>query len=209
MKDFYIVACLVFMTTNIMAAGDPAAGKDKSAVCAACHGADGNSMVPAWPTIAGQHEEYLYQQLLDFKSGKRDNPQMAPILIPLSEEDLSDLSAYYASQTPKQLTAKEQIIVNGEESTARLIDAEYIYRVGNPETGLSACMACHGPNGAGNPAAKFPSINAQHADYTAMTLKAYKSEMRKNDANMIMRSITSKMTNEEIDIIANYLQGLY
>lgn len=208
-KHTLLFVCLSLMTTNIFADGDPVAGKEKSTVCAACHGADGNSIVPAWPSIAGQHEQYLYQQLLDFKSGKRENVQMAPILIPLNEQDFADLAAYYASLPAKQLTAQERITVNGEEVSARLTDAEYMYRVGNPETGLSACMACHGPNGAGNPAAKYPSLGGQHAEYTATTLRAYKSEARKNDANEIMRSITSKMTNEDIDIIANYLQGLY
>jgi cytochrome c553 len=209
MKLFYSAVCLLIFTANVFASGDPVAGKEKSAICAACHAADGNSTIPAWPKIAGQHEDYLYQQLLDFKSGKRENPQMLPILIPFNEEDLSNIAAFYASQTQTQGTASKTITINGEELDAKIIDAEYMYRVGNPDNGLSACMACHGPNGAGNPAAKFPAINGQHAEYTATTLKAYKSEARANDPNSIMRSIASKMTNEDIELIANYLQGLY
>lgn len=181
------------------AAGDPTAGKSKAAVCAACHGPDGNSTNPAWPTIAGQHEEYIYKQLLDFKSGKRENPQMSPIIANMNEVDLSDVAAYFSDQTRKPGLAKP----------TNLLTAEHLYRAGDPKTGLAACTACHGPDGAGNPAAKFPSLSGQHAEYTITTLKAYKSEARKNDPNGIMRDIASKLSNSDIEIIANYLQGLH
>ena len=190
---------LTLAATCCYAAGDPAAGKTKAAVCAACHGVDGNSTTPAWPKIAGQHEEYLYKQLLDFKSGKRKNPQMSPIISTMSEQDLSDVAAYFSTQTRKLGLAKP----------SNLLSAEHIYRVGNPSTGLAACTACHGPDGAGNPAAKFPALSGQHAEYTIATLKAYKSEVRNNDPNGIMRDIASKLTNSDIEIIANYLQGLH
>ena len=207
---FYVSACFLFITTtNTIAAGDPVAGSKKSAVCAACHGADGNSAIPAWPSIAGQNEEYTYKQLLDFKSNKRDNPQMSPILAVMSDQELADISAYFASQKAKPASTKLRIMIDGEERSASLDSAEYMYRFGNPDTGLAACMACHGPNGNGNPAARFPAINGQHAEYTATTLKAYKSEVRNNDPNKIMRNIASKLSNAEIDIIANYLQGLH
>lgn len=181
------------------AAGDPAAGKSKAAICAACHGVDGNSATPAWPNIAGQHEEYIFKQLLDFKTGKRENAQMSPIIATMNDQDLSDVAAYFGSQTPKQGFAKP----------ANLLTAEHLYRVGNPNLGLAACTACHGPNGSGNPAARFPALGSQHAEYTIATLKAYKSEVRNNDPNAIMRNIASKLTNSDIEIIANYLQGLH
>lgn len=181
------------------AAGDPVAGKSKAAICAACHGPDGNSATPAWPKIAGQHEEYIYKQLLDFKAGNRENAQMSPIVSTMNEQDLSDVAAYFSSQTRKQGLAKP----------ANLLTAERMYRVGDPGIGLAACTACHGPNGSGNPAANFPVLSGQHAEYTSTTLKAYKSEVRNNDPNAIMRNIASKLTNSDIEIIANYLQGLH
>ena len=139
MKLFYSAACLLLFTTNVVASGDPVAGKEKSGICAACHGADGNSTIPAWPKIAGQHEDYLYQQLLDFKSGKRDNPQMLPLLMTFNEEDLSNVAAFYASQKQTPGTANKTITIGGEEVEANIIDAEFMYRVGNPDAGLSAC----------------------------------------------------------------------
>lgn len=194
-----ITATLMLAAFQAGAAGDPVAGQSKSAVCAACHGVDGNSPTAAWPKIAGQHEDYIYKQLIDFKSGNRDNPQMSPIVTTMSDDDLGDVAAYFGSQTAEPGFARPE----------NLLLAERMYRVGNPETGLAACSSCHGPDGSGNPAAKFPALGGQHAEYTIATLKAYKSEARSNDPNSIMRNITSKMTNLDIEIIANYLQGLY
>ena len=194
------VTCMLTLAASwCYAAGDPAAGKSKSAICAACHGPDGNSTTPAWPKIAGQHEEYIYKQLLDFKSGKRENAQMSPIIANMSEQDLSDVAAFFSSQAGKP----------GQAKPANLLSAEHLYRAGDPATGLAACTACHGPDGAGNAAAKFPALSGQHAEYTIATLKAYKSEARKNDPNGIMRDVASKLTNSDIEIIANYLQGLH
>lgn len=194
-----VIGLLTLSAVCCYAAGDPAAGKSKAAVCAACHGPDGNSTNPAWPKIAGQHEEYIYKQLLDFKSGKRKNAQMSPIIANMSKQDLSDVAAYFSSQTRKPGFAKPE----------NLLTAEHLYRAGDPKSGLAACTACHGPDGAGNPAAKFPSLSGQHAQYLITTLKAYKSEARKNDPNGIMRDIASKLSNSDIEIIANYLQGLH
>lgn len=195
-----VFACLYTLTaTQAIAAGDPVAGKSKAAICAACHGPDGNSTNPAWPKIAGQHEEYIFKQLMDFKSGKRDNPQMSPIISTMNEQDLSDVAAFFSTQAPKSGVAKP----------SNLLTAERIYRAGNPDTGLAACTGCHGPNGSGNPEAKFPTLSGQHAEYTITTLKAYKSEVRNNDPNSIMRNIASKLTNDDIEIIANYIQGLH
>ncbi len=195
---FVLTSSLMLISIQAGAAGDPVAGQSKAAVCTACHGVDGNSVTAAWPKIAGQHEEYIYKQLIDFKSGNRDNPQMTPIVATMNDEDLSDVAAYFSSQKAQP----------GFAAPENLLTAERMYRVGDPGSGLASCSACHGPNGSGNPAAKFPALSGQHAEYTIATLKAYKSEDRNNDPNSIMRNIASKLTNSDIDIIANYLQGL-
>jgi cytochrome c553 len=179
--------------------GDPAAGEQKTAVCVACHGNGGVSTTPIWPNLAGQHAQYTRKQLHDFKSENRSNPQMSPIIVTLTDADIEDLSAYYASLAAVAAEAAPQAILEGES----------IYRAGNPKTGLVACSACHGPDGSGNPAAKYPALSGQHAEYTAATLKAFKAETRANDDKKVMRSIAAKMTNQEIDAVANYIQGLH
>lgn len=194
-----LLSILALFISQITLAGDPDAGRAKSQICAACHGIDGNSTNPIWPDLAGQHEEYTIKQLMDFKSGQRQNAQMSPMASPLTEQDMEDLAAYYAAQSHKLGMAKPEHIELGQT----------LYRAGNPKTGLVACMACHGPTGAGNPAAKYPALMGQHADYTASQLKAYKAESRNNDANSVMRSIAGKMTNSEIDAVASYIEGLY
>ena len=149
--------------------------------------------------LAGQHAEYTVKQLHDFKSGARKDPQMTPMAMPLTDADIVDIAAYYAAQPVKPAYARPESVELGER----------LYRAGNPRTGLSACMACHGPDGAGNPAAKYPRLAGQHADYTATQLQAYKSETRDNDMNSAMRSVAGKMTNEEIRAVADYVQGLH
>ena len=180
-------------------AGDPAAGQQKSAVCAACHGPDGNSTNPTWPKLAGQHVEYTEKQLHDFRDKHRDNAQMSPMATPLSDPDIADLAAYFASQTGSTGVARTEYLELGEK----------IYRAGNPRTGLPSCMACHGPNGVGNGAAGYPAIAGQHAEYTAIQLKAFKAEQRANDKDSIMRTIAGKMTLKEIEAVSDYIQGLH
>lgn len=186
------------VASNTFAAGNPAAGKAKSQTCAACHGADGNSMNADFPKLAGQHEEYLYKQLMEFKSGKRANAIMAGQVAGLSEQDMMDLAAYYASQTVKAGTADETKVAAGEA----------IYRGGNAASGVAACMACHGPNGAGNPQAKFPALAGQHAKYTKAQLMAFAKGDRANDAGHMMRNVAAKMTEAEMDAVAEYIAGL-
>ena len=201
-KTFSYALCSILLlgvANTTIAAGDAAAGKEKSMLCAACHGADGNSVNPMWPSLAGQHEEYTIKQLHEFKNGKRNEPQMSPMAMPLSDQDIEDLAAYYASQKAKPAYAADEELELGEK----------LYRAGNAKTGLAACTACHGPDGAGNPAANYPSINGQHADYTAAQLQAFKTEKRNNDTNSMMRSVAGKMTNEEIQAVSNYIQGLH
>lgn len=180
-------------------AADPDAGKQKAQLCAACHGADGNSVTPAWPNLAGQSSEYLIKQLSDFKSGARKNPQMAPMAAPLSEADMADIAAWFHSNQTRIGAASPDLLDAGQK----------LYRHGNAETGVPACMACHGPDGAGNPAAVYPLLSGQHADYTTAQLQAFRSGERNNDPNSIMRIVAAKMTDAEIKAVADYIQGLH
>lgn len=180
------------------AAGDAEAGKAKSAMCLACHGADGNSPVPNFPKLAGQHPDYIAKQLAQFKSGERTDATMNGMVAALSEQDMLDLAAFYATQK----------VVVGMAAESDLELGQTIYRAGDPSSGLSACAACHGPQGEGNPMAKFPSLSGQHADYTALQLKNFRSSTRNNDAGSMMRMVAKKMTDDEINAVAQYIQGL-
>lgn len=180
------------------AAGDPKAGETKAAVCLACHGPAGNSIVPMWPKIAGQHPEYLYKQLMDFKSGARANEQMSPQVIPLNEQDFLDLAAYFANQAQTPGAADPASVELGEQ----------IWRAGNPSSGVAACTGCHGPDGSGLGLAKFPRVSGQHATYTEQTLKHFRDSVRKNDPNAMMRGVAARMTDAEIAAVSQYIQGL-
>ena len=185
---------------GVQAAGDASAGKTKSAVCAACHGADGNGSPanPAWPKLAGQHPGYIQKQIMDFKSGDRQDPTMAPMAAPLSADDAADLAAYFSSQKT----------ITGKAAPDQVAAGKRIYRGGNPESGVAACMACHGPTGVGNPAANYPAISAQNAAYVEKALKDFRSGTRNNDSGSMMRGVASKMTDAEILAVAQYVQGL-
>ena len=180
------------------AAGDPAAGETKAAVCIACHGPAGNSLVPTWPKLAGQHPEYIYKQLMDFKGGARANDQMSPQVIPLNEQDFQDLAAYFSAQ--------QQTPGATDPSLAEL--GGRIYRGGNPETGVAACTGCHGPAGVGLGAANFPRLAGQHAQYVDQTLKYFRDGARANDPNGMMRGVAARMTDNEIAAVSQYIQGL-
>lgn len=185
--------------TQAQADGDAAAGKAKSASCAGCHGADGNSVNPEWPNLAGQGGGYIVKQLHDFKDGNRENAVMAPMAAPLTDADMQDLAAYFSSQTRKEGAADESLVELGEK----------IYRGGNPSSGVAACIGCHGPTGAGNPAANFPALSGQHAKYIENQLNVFKSGARGNDAGKMMRSVAAKMTEKEIQAVSSYVQGLH
>jgi cytochrome c553 len=180
------------------AAGDPKAGEAKSAVCLACHGPNGNSLVPTWPKLAGQHPEYIYKQLMDFKSEARKNEQMSPQVIPLNEQDFADLAAYFASQTQAPGVADPAAVELGGR----------IYRGGNPASGVPACSGCHGPAGSGVGLAKFPRIGGQHATYVDQTLKYFRDGARANDPNGMMRGVSARMTDAEIAAVSQFVQGL-
>ena len=193
---FAAVLMLLAVGQSIADSGDVARGKTLSQTCVACHNADGNSVNPVWPKLAGQHATYITKQLQDFKSGKRDNAQMKVIVANLSLEDLQDLGAYYADQEIKPGVARAENIEMGER----------IYRYGDKAAGVPACMACHGPSGAGNPGAIYPALSGQHALYTATQLKMYKAGER---VNSVMLSVTDSMTDEQIESVSNYIQGLH
>jgi len=200
-----IVACLLATSSAggaaDLAAGDPAAGQTKSAVCAACHGTDGNSPAnPLWPKLAGQHPGYIVKQLQALKAGTgRTDPTMAPMAAPLSDQDMADLAAYFASQSTKI----------GAASPAQVTLGEKIYRAGDKDSGLPACMGCHGPAGMGNDPANFPRLSGQHADYTVKQLMAFRSGERKNDLNGMMRDVANKMTNDQMKAVAQVIAGLH
>lgn len=188
-----------FLLTTVHAAGDAEAGKSKSAMCAACHGPDGNSPAPTFPKLAGQHADYLAKQLAEYKSGERQNATMNGMAAALSEQDIADLAAFYASQK----------VTLGEAAEDKVAAGEAVYRAGNTATGVSACAACHSPTGSGNPMANFPSLSGQHADYTVLQLKAFRAGERANDAGSMMRGVAKKMTDAEIEAVSQYIQGLH
>jgi len=179
-------------------AGSAEAGQAKAATCVACHGLDGNSVNPEWPSIAGQHAEYIVKQLKAFKSGTRTNVLMAPMTATLSDQDMLDLGAYFSAQRAKGLEADASKVTLGQK----------LYRGGDQKAQLTACIACHGPGGSGNPAALYPSIKGQHATYVAAQLRAYKRGDRATDQNQMMRNVAVLLSDEQIDALASYVQGL-
>lgn len=189
----------LFVASGAYAAGDAAAGKTKSATCAACHMADGNSVNPIWPKLAGQHPDYIAKQIGDFKSGARKDPTMTAMAAPLSDQDALDLAAYFSSQTMSGGATKPELEKQGER----------LYRAGNTATGVSACTACHGPTGMGNPQAKFPRVGGQQVDYVVKQLKDFRGGVRANDPNSMMRDVAMKMSDQEIEAVASYLSGLH
>lgn len=180
-------------------AGSAEKGQAKAAPCVACHGVNGNSVNPEWPNLAGQHESYIKRQLAAFKSDARQNPLMTPMAKPLSEEDMADLGAFFSSQA---LTG------NLEADPSKVSLGERLYRGGDAQRGVPACAACHGARGNGNPAAGYASIRGQHTTYTAAQLKAYRTGTRQTDPNQMMRNVAANMTDEQIDAVAAYIQGL-
>jgi cytochrome c553 len=177
------------------AEGSVEAGREKSAVCAACHGPDGNSAMPDWPSIAGQHTSYLVTQLEAFRSGERQNALMSPMAVGLSEQDILDLAAYFNAQAPAAREADPSLVEPGRR----------IFLGGALERGVTACAACHGPTGQGNPLAGYPVIAGQHASYTAATLKSYAAGERQNQ---MMQEIAARMSADDIRAVSAFLQGL-
>jgi cytochrome c553 len=183
------------------AAGNIEAGQTKaSTVCVACHGLDGNSVNPEWPSLAGQHEKYIVKQIKAFRAGERTNPLMSPIALTLTDQDIEDVAAYFVTQKIKGQEAAKSKVELGQK----------LYRAGDAGGKIPACLACHGPNGRGNAEAGYPSIRSQHATQVALQLKAYRSGERKTDKdqNEMMRTVAARLTDAQIDAVAQYVQGL-
>jgi cytochrome c553 len=184
----------------LLAAGDPKSGESKVAVCSACHGADGNSVVGLWPSLAGQNEKYLLKQLRLVKSGDRVIDSMVGLLDNLEDSDLEDISAFYASKKNKV----------GQVEESKLELGRKLYYAGNLEKGVPSCSACHSPRGLGNGPAAYPLLSGQQPDYVAKALKDYRSGARINeDPSKIMAAIAYKLDDTEIEALSSFVHGLY
>ncbi len=183
---------------------DPAKGQViANQVCVACHAADGNSIAPANPKLAGQFPEYLHKQLVNFKpqgskKAERENAVMAGMVANLSPADMSNLAAYFAAQKLKPAAATDKKLVAAGQK---------LWRGGNAATGVPACAGCHGPDGAGNPA-QYPRLAGQYAEYVEVQLKAFQGGQRANDLNGMMRGVAARMTESEMKAVAQYAAGL-
>lgn len=190
---------LALSATAVLAQGDPAAGENKITTCVACHGTNGNdSTLPDTALIGGQNEKYMLKQLIDIKSGDRNVPVMTAIVANLSEQDMADISAWYAAQPEPEGAADPELAALGES----------IYRAGISDAGIAACSACHSPTGRGIKGAGYPALNGQDADYTSTQLKAFRDGSRQNDDAAVMRSLAERLTDREIEALASYVSGL-
>jgi cytochrome c553 len=201
MKRFWILAVTisgVIASYSATAAGSTEAGATKAVTCQACHGANGNSANPEWPSLAGLGADYIAEQLKNFKETKRANPVMMPNAANLSPDDMADLGAYFDSQTNTGLEADPSYWQAGEQ----------LYRGGDKARGIPACMACHGPTGKGNEPAKFPALRGQHSVYVVKQLTDYASGTRATGPNGIMPTIAKRLSPEDMRNVASYVQGL-
>jgi len=210
MKTLFIGLGLLLTVSGQAVAGDAAAGKQKSLTCSACHAADGNSLVPTFPKLAGQNERYLIKQINDIKSGARPVPTMAGQVDNMSDEDIADIAAWYASQAGS----------GGQADPATLALGASVYRGGVSASGVAACAACHGASGSGNAPAGFPKLSGQHPEYIADQLRRFRTGAentleqnpagRTNDGDSrMMRDVAYRMTDNEIDAVANFIAGLH
>jgi len=199
MKQFLMTIAMLALASNVVAGGDPVAGKTKANLCIGCHGVDGNSANPDWPSLAGQGEAYLAKQITDFKTGARKDGTMNAMVGSLNDTDIANVSAFFASNKAKGGTASKESLKLGQD----------IYRAGIASRGIAACASCHGPSGAGNPAAKFPALSGQHAKYTMKALKDFSLGTRSNDPGSMMRVVAGKMKDSEMKAVAEYISGLH
>jgi len=200
---FRAVACLALLVSApLMAEGDAARGEEKAGACASCHGIDGNSTMAMWPKLAGQHEAYLERQIHLIKSGARSVPEMTYFVSDLSDQDIADLSAWFAGQESAAAVADPALVSEGER----------LYRAGNPDTGIPACMACHGPAGEGNPLAGYPALAGQHSVYVAKMLSGFKNGTNwgeDDSESNVMVGVSTFLSKAEIEAVSSYIQGLY
>jgi len=191
---------IVLFSLVLSGSGDPEAGKDKSYSCSACHGADGNSLMGLWPSLAGQNAAYLEKQLALIKSGEREIPEMIGSLDSYNEQDLKDLAAYFSVNQNTIGEAKKDLVEKGFS----------LYYAGSLEKGIPACSACHSPKGQGNSQAAYPLLSGQKPEYIAKTLKDYRSGDRDySEASKIMVSIAYKLDDKEIEALASFIHGLH
>jgi len=211
MKTLIALASALTLTLGAQAAPADDAANTARTVCAACHGPDGNSFNGEWPKLAGQHASYNAAQLSAFRCAATGQPKgcvprnsansalMIGQAAGLSDADITALANFYAGQTIQPGVASATLVAAGQK----------LYQGGSKQNATPACTACHGPNGRGNAAAKFPAIGGQHAAYTAAQLKAYREGSRKGDKDQIMRNIAATLSDDEIAAVASYLQGLH
>lgn len=201
MKKLAFAAMVMFGAASAAhAAGNASAGQAKAAACGACHGVTGSApLMPAYPKLAGQHASYIAKQLADFKASVRKDPTMNGMAAALSPEDMADIAAYFSAQEGSVGSADAEKAAAGKK----------IYEGGDKAKGISACMACHGPSGAGNPGAAFPALSGQNGAYVVKALNDFRSGARTNDLNSMMRDIAAKMSDADIAAVAEYIGGLH
>lgn len=185
--------CALFSLATL---ADSKLGQEKAAICSGCHGAQGVSMNPEWPNLAGQHATYLAKQLRDYQNGStRSAPIMTQMVMQLSQEDINSIAEYYASLPLSHGTTPKKHLARGEE----------LYRRGDLSKHITACIACHGPKGTGNAQAGFPVIAGQQPAYTIQQLLAFQNKTRHNDLNSIMQDISARMNHDDMEAVAYYL----
>jgi cytochrome c553 len=201
MKRLWILSATIFstfVTTSAFPAPSVEAGATKAATCQACHGANGNSTNTEWPSLAGIGADYIAEQLKNFKTGKRASPVMMPMAANLTADDMADLGAYFDSLTNSGLEADPSFWQAGEK----------LYRGGDQARAIPACMACHGPTGRGNEAAKFPALRGQQPGYVMKQLNDYASGTRATGPNGIMQTIAKRLSPDDIRSLASYVEGI-
>ncbi len=189
--------CVAFVT-----AAAQADGKAKAMVCTACHGADGNSSNPIWPNLAAQNPSYIVAQLKAFKAGSRQNASMAPMVAGLEDGDMLEIANFFAAQT---LNVKP---LSADAAEAAAAGAK-LFRGGDAERGIPACMACHGPDGGGNPASGYPALRGQQADYAVAQLQNYRDGKRQTDPQQMMRMIAKRLSDADVKNLSSYLSALH
>lgn len=198
MKIAIFFVLLFAQLSQVIAGGDASLGKSTAIICAGCHERDGNSTNSEYPKLSAQSEAYMIKQLMDFKQGAREDSHMSPIVQALSLSDVPNVAAYFSQQT-RLLPAADDL-----HSTA----GKAIYSAGIAAKNVTACAACHGADGLGNPAAGFPLLAGQHADYISKQLKDFRNATRHNDAQNMMRTIAVNLTDEDIATLSAYVAML-
>lgn len=196
-----IMTLIVTLTlpSTLYAQADIEAGKLKTATCIACHGSDGNSPINTYPKLAGQHATYLQKQLLQFQSGERNDPTMTAMSATLSAQDIRDIAAFYMSQTTTPEMVSPEVADAGQK----------LYMGGNLQRNIPACTACHGPRGNGLALAKFPKISSQHPSYLKAQLQKFRDKTRNNDQNAMMTDIAAQLSDDDIELLSQYISALH